>query len=445
MVDVETSGPVIGRHALTEIGAVVGSAARGVIDRFEALLSPGAAEVQTSRDSFERAQREGEPPAKAMQRFADWCRPHLEKKALFIARPAAFDWPWIVWYAWTHLKKNPFGFRAVCASSWFMARGERFEVELPHVAVRDAEIQLVHFLGLSDAVTVGDVGVACVAFDPDGRRVAAGSWAESVQIWDVATRRRQVKFAGHERSVYCVAFSPDGTRMASGDGEDDEKPGRIAVWDTVTGAELAWLGPFPWSVAGVAWSPDGTRIASACYDGELRIHDTRTRKLMHNVRAGQNELNTVAWSADGRWVATGGRLWKKPRPVKLWDATTLEPGRELKGHASKIRHVAFARDGRLAALSTDNGVWIWNCANGRVLRTIESAEALAGLAFDGERVVCGVGQDVRAWNATTGAELTSRSAARQSVNCVALHPDGKHIAVGAGRCAGDGELWVQRL
>lgn len=47
---------------------------------------------------------------------------------------------------WQLLGENPFGLKAVCASSWFEARGRRFDVKLPHVAVRDAEIQLEHFV-----------------------------------------------------------------------------------------------------------------------------------------------------------------------------------------------------------------------------------------------------------------------------------------------------------
>ena len=116
MVDIETSGPHIGTHSMTELGAVVGSL------------------------------KEGVAAAEAMKRFAAWSAPYLKKKALFVARPAAFDWPWIVWYAWTYLGENPFGFKSVCASSWFQAKGKRFEVDLPHVAVQDAEIQLHHFV-----------------------------------------------------------------------------------------------------------------------------------------------------------------------------------------------------------------------------------------------------------------------------------------------------------
>jgi hypothetical protein len=132
MVDVETTGPVIGEHSLTEIGAVVGGRRTGAVDRFEALIAP---RVPSNHG-----------PLSAMRAFAAWSKPWQERGAEFIARPAAFDWPWIVQYAWRHLGANPFGFRAVCASSWFLALGKRFHVDLPHRGVEDAEIQLVHFL-----------------------------------------------------------------------------------------------------------------------------------------------------------------------------------------------------------------------------------------------------------------------------------------------------------
>ena len=145
MVDIETSGPILGRHSMTELGAVVGTPRDGVLDRFEALISPISDEVKTSRGSFARARAAGVAPAEAMRRFAAWTAPHRDRKATFVARPAAFDWPWIVWYAWTFLGDNPFGFKAVCASSWLEAHGRTFRVDLPHVAVEDADIQLRHF------------------------------------------------------------------------------------------------------------------------------------------------------------------------------------------------------------------------------------------------------------------------------------------------------------
>jgi hypothetical protein len=81
MVDVETRGPVYGVHSLTELGAAVGSAAAGVVDRLEAVIRPLGDAVVTSRDSFDRARAEGLDPRDAMQRFAGWTAPHREQRA----------------------------------------------------------------------------------------------------------------------------------------------------------------------------------------------------------------------------------------------------------------------------------------------------------------------------------------------------------------------------
>jgi DNA polymerase III epsilon subunit-like protein len=86
MIDVETSGPILGTHSMTELGAVVGSKARGVIDRFEALIAPISEHVTTSQDSFARAAVSGLPPREAMARFAAWCKPYQEQRATFILR-----------------------------------------------------------------------------------------------------------------------------------------------------------------------------------------------------------------------------------------------------------------------------------------------------------------------------------------------------------------------
>ncbi len=97
MVDVETTGPVYGKHSLTEIGAAVGSMEQGLLDRFEAILRPIGDEVAASRDSCEKALQVGLAPRDARQQFAHWSRPYREQKARFVARPAPFDWPWIIY------------------------------------------------------------------------------------------------------------------------------------------------------------------------------------------------------------------------------------------------------------------------------------------------------------------------------------------------------------
>ena len=145
-VDLELSGPIIGTHSLIDLGAVVGSLKHGILDRFSALIQPIGPAVESNADLFARAQKEGRPPQEVLKEFASWCAPFEKHLAIFVARPAAFDWPWIVWYARTYLGKNPFGYRVVCAMSWDLAKGRKFDAKLPVGAVKGAEIQLVHHM-----------------------------------------------------------------------------------------------------------------------------------------------------------------------------------------------------------------------------------------------------------------------------------------------------------
>ncbi len=69
--------------------------------------------------------------------------------------------------------------------------------------------------------------VLAVAFSPDGRTLATGSFDGTSRPWDVATRRLAGgALAGDVGLVNSVAFSPDGAILATG-GQD----GTVRLWD----------------------------------------------------------------------------------------------------------------------------------------------------------------------------------------------------------------------
>src|ERR1035438_8021616 len=123
---------------------------------------------------------------------------------------------------------------------------------------------------LLDASTQQELGklaatsdmVRARAFSRDGRRlaVAGGSPARfgEVQVWDVASRTQLVQWRGHDDCIYAIVFSPDGIRLATGSYDK-----LVKIWNAADGSPLRTLKEHSDAVLAVAFSPDGARIASA--------------------------------------------------------------------------------------------------------------------------------------------------------------------------------------
>jgi WD40 repeat protein len=151
----------------------------------------------------------------------------------------------------------------------------------------------------------------------------------------------------------------------------------VRVWDATSGAQLACLqGHTAW-VASVAWSPDGRRLATGAGDQTVRVWDATSGAQLACLQGHTGTVASVAWSPDGRRLASGA----KDRTVRVWDATSGAQLACLQGHTSNVESMAWSPDGRrLASGADDRTVRVWDAEGGECLEVIPGRSDVAVIA-----------------------------------------------------------------
>jgi hypothetical protein len=222
-----------------------------------------------------------------------------------------------------------------------------------------------------------------------------------------------------------VAWSPDGTLLASG-GTDGLK-----VFDPAT-RTLAWQDPSTTkNIRSLAWKPDGSQLAAVNAERQLTLWDAATGKPWKSLTLPPGGTGTLAWSSDGRIIATGVGT-----AIHLWDEQ-LKPLQILPGHREGITRLAWSPDStRLASAGGDTSAKIWDIRSGWALHTLLGHGApVHGVAWspDGSRLVTGSWDlSVKIWDTATGVEICAfdkPAGIVQMIESVAWSPDGKRIAI----------------
>jgi WD40 repeat protein len=212
--------------------------------------------------------------------------------------------------------------------------------------------------------------VQAVAFDRSAKRVVVAS-KHGTRIFSVQDGR-PLNPQGPAMIVTQVAFLPTRNALAEALFEVGG-PGGGALWlkSLASGRMLGAISsPGPFTALGV--NPSGSLMAAAGRaDPGVRILDVATTKEVRELLGHISDVHAVAWSADGRLLATGGA----DGTVRVWNPATGDELRVIR-HGAPVYAVAFNRDGgRLAFGDADGSVSVWAGCPG-----CSSPNALLGLA-----------------------------------------------------------------
>ncbi|TWT89871.1 Serine/threonine-protein kinase PknB [Pseudobythopirellula maris] len=222
--------------------------------------------------------------------------------------------------------------------------------------------------------------VASADLSPDGRRVATGSWDQSVKLWDAATGSALLKLNdAHQGGINGVRFSPDGSELLTC-GDD----GVARRWDASTGKRNGpELRVHRGRVLDAIYFPTGDRVLTVSADGAAAISSTATGESQFTLEGHAWAVLCGAVSRDGHWVVTGS----EDNTARVWDATTGETRAELLGHTAGVSSVAISPDGRRVLTGgRDNAVKLWDAATGKEILSLagHTQEVTAvGFAPDG--------------------------------------------------------------
>ncbi len=216
---------------------------------------------------------------------------------------------------------------------------------------------------------------------PASDRAAAVDAQNRIIIWDTASGQKLQMITAKTRTpIHRVRFSPDGKVIAS------LNEGQVFLWDVASGAKKAEFA----GLNDIAWSADGKLVASDSSDNRLYLTDSGTGRKTAALDA--EAISSINFSPDGSLIAIGGtRVQPRERGLinmvfQIDAGSKIRLPVEMPKLAGEVVYTAYSPDmSLLAGVDTQGNVYLWNLLDGSQAAYFEEISAVPGtLAFNSE-------------------------------------------------------------
>jgi dipeptidyl aminopeptidase/acylaminoacyl peptidase len=276
----------------------------------------------------------------------------------------------------------------------------------------------MHVLDAASGRTAFDLDLGAfvgdIAYSPDGQTLGVASDAgASLRASSDGHVIRTLTTPTPTRSVQ-IRFRPDGSIAATADVD-----GQIRLWDTASGRLLRSMGMGSGELTTVAFSTDGSSLASGNQGGAVRIWDPDTAAVLADLPATNTRVADLHFTPDGSGLIVAG----DNREVRMWDLRAKAYVRAFRGHTAAVLEMAMSADGRtLVTVSEDRTARVWDTRTGRLLRIlvghIDFVTAVAIEPRDGSIVTGSLDGRIAEWDACTWC--TSLPALRDRLEAATL-------------------------
>jgi hypothetical protein len=243
----------------------------------------------------------------------------------------------------------------------------------------------------------GNVYALAVLLSAGKPKLAVGSYTESIDIWDIATQKREAVLRQHDHSVLSLAPLRGG-KLASGSYDCTIRIWKVLSHDNST-CEILY--GHNGGVNDLVQLPNSNKLASCSSDTTIRIWDLDSPEHDEfTLRGHESSVNTLTVLPDDK-LSSGS----SDKTIRIWDISTRQCKIVLRGHDGAVATMAVLPNNTLASGGEDGTVRLWNLTSQQCeleLRGHEGAvNALIVLSND---IVVSGGDDtsIRAWNLASG-------------------------------------------